>query len=188
MAAAASHWPLAYQPNSRLQPVGQAGSGSEQIATLTDPATEHAPQVTAGARSSALEAACLPPPSPNSPSTVGQAWISTTYNVGIGIQTSGGTGDCKYAGCIADLNAICPPELQVTSTGSVAACKSTCEAFNTPQYCCTRNYSTPATCRSTQYSELYKQACPDTYSYAYDDASSTFTCTGADYLITFCPQ
>ncbi|KAF7139307.1 hypothetical protein RHSIM_Rhsim07G0235200 [Rhododendron simsii] len=110
------------------------------------------------------------------------------YNVGIGIQTSGGTGDCKYAGCIADLNAICPPELQVTNAGSVVACKSACEAFNTPQYCCTGNYSTPVTCPPTQYSELFKQACPDAYSYAYDDASSTFTCTGANYLITFCPQ
>ncbi|KAI8548770.1 hypothetical protein RHMOL_Rhmol07G0299600 [Rhododendron molle] len=106
------------------------------------------------------------------------------YNVGIGLQASGGTGDCQYAGCIADLNAIYPPELQVTSAGSVVAC----EAFNTPQYCCTGNYSMPATCPPTQYSELFKQACSDAYSYAYDDASSTFTCTGADYLITFCPQ
>ncbi|MCI07889.1 thaumatin-like protein 1-like, partial [Trifolium medium] len=29
--------------------------------------------------------------------------------------------------------------------------------------------------------------CPKAYSYAYDDASSTFTCSGADYSITFCP-
>ncbi|MBA0635048.1 hypothetical protein Godav_022043, partial [Gossypium davidsonii] len=26
------------------------------------------------------------------------------------------------------------------------------------------------------------------YSYAYDDATSTFTCTGADYTVTFCPS
>ncbi|CAI0445229.1 unnamed protein product, partial [Linum tenue] len=32
-----------------------------------------------------------------------------------------------------------------------------------------------------------KAACPRSYSYAYDDASSTFTCTGADYTVTFCP-
>ncbi|KAH0973543.1 hypothetical protein GBA52_025699 [Prunus armeniaca] len=36
------------------------------------------------------------------------------------------------------------------------------------------------------YSQLFKSACPKSYSYAYDDASSTFTCTGADYTITFC--
>ncbi|BFG14589.1 hypothetical protein CerSpe_008630 [Prunus speciosa] len=34
---------------------------------------------------------------------------------------------------------------------------------------------------------MFKAACPRSYSYAYDDASSTFTCTGADYTITFCP-
>ncbi|GAA0186448.1 hypothetical protein LIER_33736 [Lithospermum erythrorhizon] len=38
------------------------------------------------------------------------------------------------------------------------------------------------------YSQLFKSACPKSYSYAYDDASSTFTCTGADYTITFCPS
>ncbi|CAI0382627.1 unnamed protein product, partial [Linum tenue] len=36
-------------------------------------------------------------------------------------------------------------------------------------------------------SEL-RSACPRAYSYAYDDASSTFTCGGADYVITFCPS
>ncbi|CAN1276471.1 Thaumatin-like protein 1 [Linum perenne] len=33
-----------------------------------------------------------------------------------------------------------------------------------------------------------KAACPRSYSYAYDDATSTFTCTGADYTVTFCPS
>ncbi|XP_058222766.1 pathogenesis-related protein 5-like isoform X1 [Rhododendron vialii] len=110
------------------------------------------------------------------------------YNVGIGIQPSGGTGDCKYAGCVADLNANCPPELQVTNAGSTVACKSACAAFNKPEYCCTGDYSTPATCPPTDYSKIFKQSCPDAYSYAYDDETSTFTCSGADYLITFCPS
>lgn len=115
------------------------------------------------------------------------------YNVGIGIRPSGGTGtgtsDCKYAGCVADLNESCPHELQITdSSGSVVvACKSACAAFNTPEYCCTGDHSTPQTCSPTQYSQLFKSACPSAYSYAYDDASSTFTCAGSDYLITFCP-
>ncbi|KAI8548775.1 hypothetical protein RHMOL_Rhmol07G0300100 [Rhododendron molle] len=109
------------------------------------------------------------------------------YNVGMGIQPSGGTGDCKYAGCVADLNAKCPPELEVTSAGSTVACKSACAAFNTPEYCCTGDHSTPATCPPTEYSKLFKQACPDAYSYAYDDETSTFTCSEADYTITFCP-
>ena len=37
-------------------------------------------------------------------------------------------------------------------------------------------------------SEVFKSACPRSYSYAYDDATSTFTCTAGDYSITFCPR
>ncbi|CAL9112037.1 unnamed protein product [Musa textilis] len=36
---------------------------------------------------------------------------------------------------------------------------------------------------------MFKSACPRSYSYAYDDATSTFTCAGAQgYSITFCPE
>ncbi|KAG6624815.1 pathogenesis-related thaumatin-like protein 3.5 [Carya illinoinensis] len=109
------------------------------------------------------------------------------YNVGIGVKATGGTGDCRFAGCVADLNGHCPPDLQVISSGSVVACKSACEAFKEAQFCCTDDYSTPQTCSPTQYSELFKKACPTAYSYAYDDDSSTLTCSGSDYMITFCP-
>ncbi|KAL2456444.1 thaumatin-like protein 3 [Forsythia ovata] len=111
------------------------------------------------------------------------------YNVGLGVRPSGGSGDCQYAGCVADLIGTCPKELQVTdsSSGSVVACRSACAAFNTPEFCCTGEHSTPATCSPTQYSQMFKNACPTAYSYAYDDASSTCTCSGSDYLITFCP-
>ncbi|XP_019236594.1 PREDICTED: uncharacterized protein LOC109216841 [Nicotiana attenuata] len=111
------------------------------------------------------------------------------YNVGVGIQTSGGSGDCQYAGCIADVNGNCPTELQVLdNSGKVVACKSACAQFNKPEYCCTGDHATPQTCPPTHYSQLFKNACPSAYSYAYDDASSTFTCSGSDYLITFCPS
>ncbi|KAJ1393199.1 Thaumatin, conserved site [Sesbania bispinosa] len=111
------------------------------------------------------------------------------YNVGMGVRATGGTGDCQYAGCVTDLNGICPPELQVRngSSGAVVACKSACAAFNTAEFCCTGEHSTPQTCSPTQYSEIFKKACPSAYSYAYDDASSTCTCSGSDYIITFCP-
>ncbi|XP_019156661.1 PREDICTED: pathogenesis-related protein 5-like isoform X2 [Ipomoea nil] len=109
------------------------------------------------------------------------------YNVDLGIRPSGGSGDCQYAGCVADLNTNCPEVLQVTDSGSVVACKSACAQFNTPEYCCTGDHNTHATCSPTQYSRIFKNACPKAYSYAYDDDSSTFTCAGSDYLITFCP-
>uniref|UniRef100_M8CCG5 Thaumatin-like protein n=1 Tax=Aegilops tauschii TaxID=37682 RepID=M8CCG5_AEGTA len=37
---------------------------------------------------------------------------------------------------------------------------------------------------------FFKTACPRAYSYAYDDATSTFTCAGgvSAYAITFCPS
>ncbi|CAI0475900.1 unnamed protein product [Linum tenue] len=37
------------------------------------------------------------------------------------------------------------------------------------------------------YSSVFKSACPKSYSYAYDDATSTFTCSAADYTVAFCP-
>ncbi|CAI0425477.1 unnamed protein product [Linum tenue] len=112
------------------------------------------------------------------------------YNVGVGVKPVGsGSGDCQYAGCVTDLNAKCPPELRVTDpgTGNVVACKSACAAFDAPEFCCTGDHATPQTCSPSQYSVLFKDACPTAYSYAYDDASSTCTCSGSDYLITFCP-
>lgn len=104
--------------------------------------------------------------------------------------------DCNSAGCYSDLNAICPNELAVWSNeiGWRIACKSACLAFNTDQYCCRGAHGTPATCKSNywpyNYPAVFKKACPDAYSYAYDDQSSTFTCHGnptTGYEIVFCP-
>ncbi|KAL5071987.1 hypothetical protein RYX36_022874 [Vicia faba] len=111
------------------------------------------------------------------------------YNVGVGIWANGGTGDCQYAGCVTDLNRNCPTELRVSGgAGSVVACKSACLAFNTEEFCCTGEHSTPERCSPTRYSEIFKKACPTAYSYAYDDASSTCTCSGSSYRIAFCPR
>ncbi|XWS24322.1 hypothetical protein CRYUN_Cryun28dG0091400 [Craigia yunnanensis] len=109
------------------------------------------------------------------------------YNVALGVKAVGGSGDCQYAGCVTDLNTNCPAELQIMDSGSIVACKSACAAFNSPEFCCTGDHATPQTCSPTQYSEMFKKACPTAYSYAYDDATSTCTCSGSDYLITFCP-
>ncbi|KAK4775348.1 hypothetical protein SAY86_010283 [Trapa natans] len=107
------------------------------------------------------------------------------YNLQMVVEPSNGLGDCTTTGCLADLNQQCPTELKAEG-GS--ACKSACGAFGSPEYCCSGAYSTPATCRPTIYSEMFKAACPRSYSYAYDDATSTFTCSGADYTVTFCPS
>ncbi|XP_062003560.1 thaumatin-like protein 1b [Rosa rugosa] len=111
------------------------------------------------------------------------------FNLPMSVAPQGGTGDCKPSSCPADVNAVCPAELQVKADdGTVIACKSACLAFNEPKYCCTPPNNTPETCPPTNYSQIFKEQCPLAYSYAYDDKSSTFTCFGGpNYAITFCP-
>ncbi|KAJ8642273.1 hypothetical protein MRB53_018967 [Persea americana] len=104
------------------------------------------------------------------------------YNVQMVVSGSGGSGKCGTTGCVVDLNERCPAELRVEG-----GCRSACEAFGKPEYCCSGEFGTPDRCQPSVYSAMFKSACPSSYSYAYDDATSTFTCTGADYQITFCP-
>ncbi|KAI4389979.1 hypothetical protein MLD38_002138 [Melastoma candidum] len=107
------------------------------------------------------------------------------YNLPMVVQPSGGVGTCLSTGCISDLNRKCPSELRV---GSGDGCRSACEAFGTPEYCCSGAYGSPDTCKPSVYSQMFKEMCPRSYSYAYDDATSTFTCSQSDYTITFCPS
>ncbi|KAK9071446.1 hypothetical protein SSX86_010015 [Deinandra increscens subsp. villosa] len=120
------------------------------------------------------------------------------YNLPMMVVPEGESGgNCNVTGCFVDLNKNCPAELKLTSSGSGSssgdgggesvACRSACEAFGDPMYCCSEGYSTPQTCNPTSYSEYFKTACPAAYSYAYDDGTSTFTCSSAGYVITFCP-
>ncbi|KAJ4978707.1 hypothetical protein NE237_009487 [Protea cynaroides] len=106
----------------------------------------------------------------------------------VGGVSGSGSGTCQQTRCLKDLNRSCPPGLQVknNSRNRVVACKSACMAFNTPEYCCTGAFGSPSTCKPTNYSQAFKASCPTAYSYAYDDATSTFTCKGANYRITFC--
>ena len=112
------------------------------------------------------------------------------YNLPISITPFKGSGKCSYAGCVSDLNTMCPVGLQVRSRDNkrVVACKSACSAFNSPRYCCTGSYGSPQACKPTVYSKIFKTACPKAYSYAYDDPTSIATCTKANYLVTFCPH
>ena len=93
---------------------------------------------------------------------------------------------CGSPSCTADVNGQCPAALQLVSNGQVVACKSACVAFQQPQYCCTGEDNTSATCGPTDYSRFFKQLCPSAYSYAFDDATSTFSCSVLDFTITFC--
>ncbi|XP_062102583.1 thaumatin-like protein 1 [Humulus lupulus] len=117
------------------------------------------------------------------------------YNLAMVVapEGEGAGGNCTTTGCMVDLNPGCPSELKVSSSASAGgeesvACKSACEAFGEPQFCCSGAYATPDTCKPSSYSLFFKNACPKAYSYAYDDGTSTFTCASANYVITFCPS
>lgn len=108
----------------------------------------------------------------------------------VGGQGDGGQYSCKKTACSKHLNDNCPPELQLKHDNQAIGCKSACLAFNTDQYCCRGAHDRPETCRSSDwpvnYPKYFKDACPDAYSYAYDDHKSTFTCKNANaYKIVF---
>ncbi|KAF8030427.1 hypothetical protein BT93_E2767 [Corymbia citriodora subsp. variegata] len=111
------------------------------------------------------------------------------FNLPLSITPQGSGSGCTAPSCAANVNSVCPSELAVKgSDGSVVACKSACLALNQPQYCCTGAYGTSETCPPTNYSMIFKDQCPQAYSYAYDDKTSLFSCAGGtSYLITFCP-
>lgn len=108
------------------------------------------------------------------------------FNLPMVVKPVNGQGNCSSAGCDGDLRDNCPSELAVKVGGRTVACRSACDVFNTDQYCCRGQFGNPATCQPTFYSKKFKAACPTAYSYAYDDPTSIFTCSNADYTITFC--
>ncbi|CAM0144880.1 unnamed protein product [Urochloa decumbens] len=108
------------------------------------------------------------------------------FNLPMVIKPVNGQGNCSAAGCDGDLRQTCPSELAVKTNGRTVACRSACDVFDTDQYCCRGQFGNPATCQPTFYSKKFKAACPTAYSYAYDDPTSIFTCSNADYIITFC--
>ncbi|KAK9056072.1 hypothetical protein SSX86_027159 [Deinandra increscens subsp. villosa] len=109
------------------------------------------------------------------------------YNMPISIFPYDNASVCSSVRCDADLNLHCPANLIVRGeSGETVACKSACTAYHSPEYCCTGQFQNPDTCHPSEYSQYFKQGCPTSYSYAFDDQTSTFTCRNADYLIIFC--
>ncbi|KAK6156919.1 hypothetical protein DH2020_011167 [Rehmannia glutinosa] len=103
--------------------------------------------------------------------------------------------DCRYTAAAKAIVAppaatpICaqlPTELTLKSDGKIIACQSACNVFDTDEYCCRGAFSTPMACLPTNYSRIFKTACPAAYSFAYDDPTSILTCSAADYIVSFC--
>lgn len=108
------------------------------------------------------------------------------FNLPISVKAVNGSGNCSTAGCDGDLRQNCPPQLAAKEDGKVIACRSACDVFNTDEYCCRGMYGSPGTCLPSNYSQSFKKVCPAAYSFAYDDPTSIITCTGADFIVTFC--
>jgi hypothetical protein len=67
-------------------------------------------------------------------------------------------------------------------------CLSACAATNTPEDCCTGDYNDPNLCPHGSYSAAAKAICPDAYTYAFDDQTSTFIIpSGGGWEVIFCP-
>ncbi|CAN0892490.1 Pathogenesis-related thaumatin-like protein 3.5 [Linum grandiflorum] len=109
------------------------------------------------------------------------------FNLPMVVTPINGRGNCSVTGCDGDLRPSCPSELSVKGGGGkVVGCRSACDVFDTDEYCCRGVYGNPVVCQPTYYSKKFKDACPTAYSYAYDDPTSIFTCSGTDYVVTFC--
>ncbi|KAK7525896.1 uncharacterized protein IWZ02DRAFT_474219 [Phyllosticta citriasiana] len=67
-------------------------------------------------------------------------------------------------------------------------CLSACAKWNKASDCCTGNFNSPGACSPSDYSKAAKKVCPDAYSYAFDDQTSTFIIpSGAGFEVVFCP-
>ncbi|BBN02253.1 hypothetical protein MPTK1_2g13870 [Marchantia polymorpha subsp. ruderalis] len=95
------------------------------------------------------------------------------YTIGLAIRPA--NGGCRSISCtIGDIRGFCQPNnvLQTLPSGALS---------------CVNTDGTNGL-GPTAGTMQFKNACPDAYSYNFDDATSTFTCgTGTDYEVVFCP-
>ncbi|KAH8886771.1 Osmotin, thaumatin-like protein [Thozetella sp. PMI_491] len=68
-------------------------------------------------------------------------------------------------------------------------CLSACAYTHSDSDCCVGSYHDPNVCQPGLYSKSAKAMCPDAYSYAFDDQTSTFIVPdGGGWEIVFCPM
>ncbi|KAF8172975.1 thaumatin [Mycena galopus ATCC 62051] len=127
--------------------------------------------------------------------------VSVVDGFNIPMQITNNVG-CGVPSCPANLNpgCRCPSPLVIKdSNGTVVGCDSACKANvdgnpNDSPNCCTGSHNTSATCPSSgvAYYNYFKQPCPNSYVFAFDEPSGTalWYCASnlnADYTIEFCP-
>jgi len=119
------------------------------------------------------------------------------YNLPIAIYADprGPDPTCQFPPTPSGILDTCPQELVYyadapVSWTEVAGCMSACDRYGDEKYCCTGSKNKPSSCGPSRFSKPFKQMCPDAYTYAFDDATSTFaTNTGPQYgfVVVFCP-
>ncbi|KAI9730070.1 MAG: hypothetical protein M1834_006062 [Cirrosporium novae-zelandiae] len=68
-------------------------------------------------------------------------------------------------------------------------CYSACAYYKSDADCCTGSHNSASKCSPSEYSKSAKNVCPDCYSYAYDDQTSTFIIpSGGGFEIIFCAE
>lgn len=73
--------------------------------------------------------------------------------------------------------------------GGFSPCLSACAATGREEDCCVGEFNHPSVCPKSDYSRRAKAACPDAYSYAYDDLRSTFVVPrGGGFEVVMCPR
>ncbi|ORY99958.1 thaumatin, partial [Syncephalastrum racemosum] len=110
--------------------------------------------------------------------------LQMSINVEKGEGGSNGKYNCGSPSCkVPD----CPKEYAIVdSTGNVVSCQSSCSKHNDDQTCCKGSHDDPSVCKPDQQASAVKKACPDAYSFAYDDQSSTYQCNTDNYEVVFC--
>eukprot|EP01116_Phalansterium_solitarium_P019242 TRINITY_DN5312_c0_g1_i1.p1 TRINITY_DN5312_c0_g1~~TRINITY_DN5312_c0_g1_i1.p1 ORF type:complete len:279 (-),score=35.85 TRINITY_DN5312_c0_g1_i1:237-1073(-) len=125
---------------------------------------------------------------------------------------NGGEYNCGVAGvCKSDFLKSCPSALRIlNSNGTIVACQAPCKYYTINQnlisnaqrdaYCCDGACNDPHKCghaefgcgweANASYPTASKAACPGSYSYPYDDTTSTWTCQNPNgetaYVVSFC--
>ncbi|KAI7742571.1 hypothetical protein M8C21_011605, partial [Ambrosia artemisiifolia] len=99
------------------------------------------------------------------------------YNLQMTVEPTGGPDyplpNCQKAGCFYDLNKRCPKELRLEGGGG---CKTACQVFDKPEYCCHS-----VMCKPTTYTDLFNSACPRA-------PDGFYSCTdNGNYTVRFCP-
>ncbi|XP_021645646.2 pathogenesis-related thaumatin-like protein 3.5 [Hevea brasiliensis] len=117
--------------------------------------------------------------------------VANGFNIPISILPYGDAsgGGCEASSCFTELNQTCPYELQLRSNGRVVACMSPCFGFYTikPRFCCSYYEPPDDLCKPTNYSEVFKAACPTALPTLTFDFSKVLRCSEANnYLISFC--